>query len=957
MSQPISPAIIINERFDARPEIPVGYNVLCMGFTSEGVANEPFVFNNLSEFIEIFGEPDPSREEQIYSYESAKRIIETGANLVFVKLPYGAREGFDVGDEFSALVYPALKDTSSRLEITGYVSDTFIPASDFGSLSGDAPFENDLEVGEIISPTDYANMVAICTNDFDSDLFTPVTRSFSEWEILNDITVTDLDPDIQDTFTEIAVGGILAAGSSLSDYNYHTILAFNPTIALNDITEGNGFFIDCDWIYSGPNNHDLDINVIGTANTFRNGQEFNHGLVTGMCFTNEEFLALVGLYGECDFNTELLTAVSAFTDCEGYVFGEPVRVTLSEEDYDNIECGQIDWSDQIQSFDGATSAYNPIEFGKAGMIVLDSGRSKSRDGREGYYVTVSDNSDGDPATDWDAITGIQTSLSTTGANTWEDLSEETYDFALSAPFGSSVPSISNSLSQLAGQVVNGPWEDPRHKNYLNVTLWRLTKDVQNGSDRLVPRVVETHTGSISTTETEITEGGFRRNVFISDVVEGNSNRMTVLVNPNISEDQYEGTDGQKIRNVRMYREGITGLQSPFPPVGTFNGFADDLYGISRYTPKQIRSACDVGSIPKKVRNALCTVDNPDRVTIDLSTENGLGTIWTTVKEDRDSWLTGDQRDESFCYNPHVFLDVVGDLGRSIPEGTEAGNFRTHWREVFDSFVDFTEKVRVCNGGYHHLHIADTLRQILVNGRDCKVYDSSTKCKNQGVFAEKIYWPSRNLTKGIVNTVSTIDAQWSKSSNIYSSGPVWIPNSSITAALMASTALPWQPAAGTRNGVIRNVVDIAIDPVLRDRDQLFKIHHNATFFDRNVNGFLRLADQTLLTNDNHQLKENSARRLLVWLEKNLQGALRPFLFEPNNLQTRVRFKNEIELYLNTLLNAGAIEDFAVGLSRNTPTAQQEGCLIADIAITITGIVTQIKLNLNLARLDQNFQEIF
>lgn len=827
MSIPISPAIIINEKFDARPEIPDGYNVLCMGYTSEGVANEPFVFRNLSEFLAVFGEPDPSKEEQIYSFESAKRIIESGATLVFVKLPYGAGEGFDVGEEYTALLFPTLKDTESTTEIVGYKASTFISAAEFGSeLSAIAPFSGDFIEGEFISVADY----------------------------------------------NIAVSACAASGSDC-------------VVDFGDFTE-----------------------------------------------------------------------VSGLTDTLGYVFGEPVRVELTQNEYEKIKCGNIDWSDEYQNFDNAVSAYDFQEFGKAGLIVLDSGRSKSLNGREGYYISVVDNTDGDPATDWDAIKGIQTNLVTDGAPIWSDVSEDTYEFDLTAPFTSPVPSVSQSLASLAEQSVNGSWSDREHINYLNVTLWRLRKDVANGSNLLVPSVVESHTGSVSKTEKVIADGGYEKNVFLSDVVDGDSNRLTVIINPNIAEDTYEDADGQKILNTRMWREGLGGIQTPFPPIGTFNGYSDDLYSVSRYTPKQVVNAGDIGNVPLKIRNALCTVDNPDRITLDLSIEAGLGTIWTTVKEDRDSWITGNQEDNSFTFDPHVPLDVVGDVGRAIPDGSETGNLRTHWREVYDQFKDFTEKTRVSNGGYHHLHIADPLRQTLVNGRDCKVYDSLTKCKNQGVFAEEVYHPLKNMSKGINNSLSTIDAQWYKSINVYSSGPVWIPSSPVTAALMASTPFPWEAAAGVKRGVIRNVVDIAIDPVLRDRDYLWKINHNAVFYDRGVDGFLRFADKTLLKNTDIQLKENSARRLLVWLEKNLQSALRPFLFEPNNLQTRVRFKNEIESYLNTLLNNGAIEDFVVSLSKNTLTVQQSGCLVADIAIKITGIVNQIKLNLNLARLNQNFQEI-
>jgi len=220
----------------------------------------------------------------------------------------------------------------------------------------------------------------------------------------------------------------------------------------------------------------------------------------------------------------------------------------------------------------------------------------------------------------------------------------------------------------------------------------------------------------------------------------------------------------------------------------------------------------------------------------------------------------------------------------------------------------------------------------------------------------IYHPSKNLTKLINSSVMTIDGQWFKANTIYTPNAVWIPSSGVVAESFAKTDYPWVAAAGVSNGHISNVVDIALDPVQRDRDLLWKIHHNASFYDRSTSGFLRFADKTQLKNDNIQLRQNSARRLLVWLEKNLRNDLRSFLFEPNNLQTRIRFKNAIELRLKTLLDSGAIEDYAISLSKNTAISRQEGNLIADIAIKITGVVDRVILNFDILRLDQPFQEV-
>ncbi len=278
--------------------------------------------------------------------------------------------------------------------------------------------------------------------------------------------------------------------------------------------------------------------------------------------------------------------------------------------------------------------------------------------------------------------------------------------------------------------------------------------------------------------------------------------------------------------------------------------------------------------------------------------------------------------------------------------------------MFDIFTTFSNVTRLCNGGYKHLHIADPIRQILVNGCDCKVYDQSKKSRNPYLFADAVYHPLKNLTEGIggeIATISTIDAQWYKKNNVYSAGAVWVPSSPVTAGMMSSTPFPWDCTAGVSNGVIPNVVDIAVDPVKRDRDLLYKINNNSSFFDR-ASGFLRYADNTLLKNDNIQLKNNSTRRALIWLQREMIIALKPFVFEFNTIQTRVRFKQEIERILGVLRNNGAIFDFEVSLSRNTVEQQQEGCLVADIAIKFSGKVEKIILNFNILRLDEPFQEV-
>jgi len=642
-------------------------------------------------------------------------------------------------------------------------------------------------------------------------------------------------------------------------------------------------------------------------------------------------------------------------DTDGYVFGEPIRVNLNEEGYAKVACGQINWSDSYTSFDKSLSSYDAAEFGKVGMIILDSSGTITPDASSGYYVTATDNSSADPSTTHNCVTDIKTCLSGSSvASTWSRLPPEKFDFELVTPNGETNGSVSYTQNSLAETSTNSPWETGEYANYVNITMWRLIEDTRNGSRQLIPVVVENHVGSVSNSDTTITEGGAKVTDFIQDKVEQTPTaRLKVLVNSHIASDEYVNPNGQKSRGVKFWRPDVKDDISS-PPSDT-DPTADSMFGVSQFVKTVEQKGYDIGNLPKKLRTALRGVDNPDRVSLDVSVEAGLATIWATVNTEPDSWLDGTPATKSFIYDDTAYIDVKADLGKATPEFSETGRLRSLWSEINDEFVNFSRFTRPNNGGIQHLHCADPLRQIFINGIDCKVYNPVTKARTPDLFATYIYQPMKNLTRLINTSVMTIDAQWYKVNNLYTSKPMWVPSSPVVARLFGETALPWQSAAGVARGVVKDVVDIACDPVLRDRDLLWKIHANSVFFDRASSGFLRFADQTQLKNDTIQLRQNSARRLMIWLEKNLSVALRPFLFEPNNFQTRIRFKNTIERYLKVALDNGAIEDYNVVVSSDV-TLQQEGTLMATIAIKITGQVDRIILNFDMLRLDGVFEEI-
>lgn len=90
--------------------------VFIPGFAAKGPSSEPISVSSLSEFEQIFGIPTNGAER--YFYHTVKAVLNSPANVLVYRLPYGAGAGVDTSDEYSALVYPVKVYCPS----TGYVT-------------------------------------------------------------------------------------------------------------------------------------------------------------------------------------------------------------------------------------------------------------------------------------------------------------------------------------------------------------------------------------------------------------------------------------------------------------------------------------------------------------------------------------------------------------------------------------------------------------------------------------------------------------------------------------------------------------------------------------------------------------------------------------------------------------------------------------------------------------------
>jgi hypothetical protein len=159
---------------------------------------------------------------------------------------------------------------------------------------------------------------------------------------------------------------------------------------------------------------------------------------------------------------------------------------------------------------------------------------------------------------------------------------------------------------------------------------------------------------------------------------------------------------------------------------------------------------------------------------------------------------------------------------------------------------------------------------------------------------------------------------------------------------------WLAPAGTRRGIVDNVsaigyinstsgefVSIGVTQGLRD-----------TLYNNKINPITKLPGtgitvfgQKTLATDNTSLDRINVARLINYIRKNLDVAVRPFLFEPNDPITRAQVIAVSNSLLNDLVAKRGITDYLVvcDTTNNTPFTISRNELFVDIAIQPTKAV--------------------
>lgn len=129
--------------------------------------------------------------------------------------------------------------------------------------------------------------------------------------------------------------------------------------------------------------------------------------------------------------------------------------------------------------------------------------------------------------------------------------------------------------------------------------------------------------------------------------------------------------------------------------------------------------------------------------------------------------------------------------------------------------------------------------------------------------------------------------------------------------------PWFSPGGLNRGVIKNAVKLAWNPVLAERDELYKAAINPVVAFAGQ-GILLFGDKTMTLKPSAFDRIN-VRRLFITLEKSISRAARFQLFEQNDAITRAQFVAQVEPFLRDVQGRRGIDAFRVVAdeTNNTP----------------------------------------
>lgn len=841
-----SPGVEIKEHdLSENASTAIGTYIFTTGFADKGPTDEILQITSKEEFEQIYGLPTTPAER--YFYHSVTQQFNSPANVLVSRLPYGIEngEGFCIEPTYSILAYP----------VETYNTTVSTINCSIATISGTL-------TGQDVNGIDNIEKL---------------------YEKLNKDKRINKDTLSYTVLTSLS-GDSITLSSIEYKYDETLLCAAASAIAEKNATEEKPASAIFNEILTALEDNELVRKVYPPT------------------LIDEATKTYKFWYG---YKT---SGSTKFDESNEYIIKQPKHFELTEQEYLDLQDG-VKWSNNSTAFDDTLST-----LGNAGIIIVNKSQTTINDQYEGYYVGIADNIACEPSSKYQSIMSVQ-SVASPSASAFTQLPSTRMNFTLSANGGDV---SSSSISQIMEDSSSFDIFGSEFDDTLIFNIFKLRKSLYADSTiKLDANLSESYVASVDFyRQMQSQNGGSPVSFFIEKKSEDSSD-VQILVNPYLSGKKsgktWLGDDGKPTKKIRIaFGETNTEFTSAnfdekyaarygltYETVSALkNNAADALYALGVYQEAN-GSTKVLGSIPNKVSRALSKISNIDLFDLDITCEAGLGTIWAYYKEAQAQYLKDHEDAEQDEVAKACEFD---DESTTVYESASAGNwFKTgqdtfdgnggkdnglceNYKTIYNLFANFASNERK-----DHVFIADPLRFIFLQGSNKKTL--SDRSKN---FSQHIYWPLKYNFFTANTSYAATYANWSKVYDTASDGNVWIPMSGILAATYANTDSNyycWYAPAGPDRGILTTIIDLALSPKQKERDQLYKISLNPIYQDPNM-GYVVFGQKTLQSKPSSFDRIN-VRRLFLYLEKSTYKTIKWFLFRNNTYSTRMAIVNTLD----------------------------------------------------------------
>jgi phage tail sheath protein FI len=207
----------------------------------------------------------------------------------------------------------------------------------------------------------------------------------------------------------------------------------------------------------------------------------------------------------------------------------------------------------------------------------------------------------------------------------------------------------------------------------------------------------------------------------------------------------------------------------------------------------------------------------------------------------------------------------------------------------------------------------------------------------------------SVVAGLDSNYTAVYYPWVKVLDTAQNKPVFVPPSVIVPGAIAASdriGAEWFAPAGLNRGILGNVLEAKIRLSQAERDVLYdnKINPIATFPQTGV----CIWGQKTLQERPTALDRINVRRLLIALKKFIASSSRYLLFEQNTIETRDRFLNIVNPYLESVQQRQGLFAFRVQMDEgnNTPDVIDRNQLVGAVYLQPAKTAEFIVLDFNI-----------